>query len=100
MSDLTALLILAAAAAALLAGWKLWRRRSARLQVWPATQPLPSVHAVPARPSESVEALRLRRHMALRVQHARTAREAARKPQVDAGSQGFAETTIQEDQRP
>lgn len=99
MFDLTALLILATAAAALLAGWQLWRMRARRARVWPPTQPMRAVQPRSAQPSESVEAQRLRRHMALRVKLARLAREDARQQSSGSSNQGFADTTIQEDRR-
>ena len=102
MPELLAMLILAAAAGA---GFLYWlRQRPRRREVWRPTQPMKSLHRGPAPPAESGEAARLRRHMALRVQLARLAREDARKNSrrkpPEPPDQGFAETAIQEEQRP
>ena len=98
MTELIAMSILAAAASA---GFLYWlRQRPHRREAWPPTQPMRSVHLGPAPPSESGEAARLRRHMALRVQLNRQARENARKKRPEPANQGFAETTIQEDPLP
>ena len=97
MTELIAMLILAAAGSAGFLVW-LWQRPRRR-RVWLPTQPMKPVQLGPAPPSESAEAARLRRHMALRVQLARLARENARKKPPEPPDQGFAETTIQEDPR-
>ena len=98
MTELLAMSILAAAAGA---GFLYWQRlRSRSPAVWPPTRPMTPAHLGPAPPSESGEAARLRRHMALRVQLARLSRENARKKAPEPPDQGFAETTIQEEPRP
>ena len=98
MTELLAMLILAAAAGA---GFVYWLRVRLRgPEVWPRTQPMTPARLGPAPPSESGEAARLRRHLALRVQMARLARENARKKPPETPDQGFAETTIQDEPQP
>jgi hypothetical protein len=97
MTELIAMLILAAAASAGLLYWL--RPRPRRREVWLPTQPMRSAKVGPAPPSESAEAARLRRHMAVRVQLAWLARESAREKPPEPADHGFAETEIQDEPR-
>ena len=94
MTEFITMLILAAAASAAFLYWLRLRQRQHEL--WLPTRPMKPER--PAPPSQNGEAVRLRRHMALRVQLARLARESARKKPAEPPD--FAETSIQDEPRP
>ena len=98
MAELISMSILAGAASAGILYWL--RQRPHRREVWLPTRPMRMVDLRPAPPSESAEAARLRRHMALRVQLARLAREKASKHSPGPANEGFAETAILDEPRP